>query len=201
MSLKTPHSAEADNVVDRVLFLPLLDEVADLLLEGPHLEGLVDGQVELGRVERLDQVLESPELDGLDRRLHVVEGGHDQNDGPAVALPDAPQDLQAVDVGQPDIEEHQVGRGFAEGPDPALARLGDDDIKAFLGQLGGQGLADERVVLDDQDGSHEASSAGMRITKAHPRPRFLPTLMVPLCCSMILRALARPSPKPEGLVV
>ena len=142
-----------------------------------------------------------PELDGLDGRLHVVEGRHDQDDGPAVALLDPPQHLQAVDVGQPDVEEHQVRRGFAEGPHPGLAGLGHGDLEALLGQLGGQGLADERVVLDDQDGSHFASSAGMRITNAEPRPRFLPTPIVPLCCSTILRALARPSPKPEGLVV
>ena len=191
----------ADDVIDRVFLLLLLDEVADLLFEGPDLEGLVDGEVELGGVERLDQVLVGSELDGLDRRLHVVEGGHDQDDGPAAPFLDPPQDLQAVDIGEADVEKHEVRRGFAEGPDAVLARLRDGDVEALFPELGGQGLPDERVVLDDQDGSHDASSAGMSMTNALPRPRFVPTLIVPLCCSTIFRALARPSPKPEGLVV
>ena len=192
-----PHAGRAaDEVVDRVFLLPLLDQVADPLLQGLDLEGLFHGQVQGHIVEGLDQVLEGPQLDRFDRGLHIVEGGHDDDGGRILVLLQMPQDVQAVPVGQPDVQEDDVGPRLGRPEKPRFAVLRRMDLVPLLAQVGGQGLANEGVIVDDQDGFHDRSSQGRWISKAVPAPRLGTTRMAPLCCSTILRALASPRPKP-----
>ena len=83
-------------------------------------------------------------------------------------LAHAPAGLTAVDVGQVDIEQDQVGaRVQRPGARPPRRSVGLQDRREFLVQLQlfGQGGAQVVVVVDDEDGlvlSHGADHAPLR---------------------------------------
>src|SRR5262249_17875266 len=118
-------------------------------------------------------------------------------------------EIDAVSVGQAEIEQHQ-GRHLL-GALPALgerARL--DDAEALPGQRGAQVAAHLQVVLDDQHGlgrpAHAisaglagASAAGNVIWKRAPPSRRFAAVTVPPCASTMPRPTARPSPTPGAV--
>ena len=124
----------------------------------PGQQALDPGQ-ELGRVERLDQVVVGAGPQAADLLLHLALGGeHDDRDVGVGALfgPDLGRDLIAVELRQHDVEEHQrrtLGRPQAESLG-AVTR--DDDLVALLLEGVGERPLDVRVVVHHEDlGRHQ----------------------------------------------
>ena len=63
-------------------------------------------------------------------------------------------DLQAVDSGQPDIEQDYVEAGFAKQIETVFAARADAGFVAFVLENALQGFADAGFVVDDEDVSH-----------------------------------------------
>ena len=66
-------------------------------------------------------------------------------------LLDLLQHLQAVDAGQLDIEQHQVGGLLPDQPQGILPGAGGKDLVSLLLQVLLQGPADQMLVIDHQD--------------------------------------------------
>jgi hypothetical protein len=111
--------------------------------------------VELGGGERLDDVVVGPRVQHPDDLLLVVAGGR-HDDRHRAHRAQHPQQLAAVQVGQPEVEHDQVGP-LGQGGLQAVHRgvRGGDGVAA-LAQGPHQGGTDRRVVLDQQEMSHAA---------------------------------------------
>ena len=73
----------------------------------------LDAGQQLGRVERLDEVVVGTGAQAADLLLHLALGGeHDDRDvrGAALLAADLGRDLVAVELGQLDVEQDQVRR-------------------------------------------------------------------------------------------
>ncbi len=81
-----------------------------------------------------------------------VAAGDDHDPRRLVERVDAVGDDEAVDVGQADVEQHDVRVQLAHGDEPggAVGRLADDEEAAGLHHALGAG-AERRVVVDDED--------------------------------------------------
>ena len=118
-------------------------------------------------MERLDQVVVGAGAQAADLLLDLALGGeHDDRDvaGRALLGPDLRRDLVAVELGQHDVEEDQVGRLGAPQAESLGAVRRDDDLVALLLQRVLQQSLDVRVVVDDEDlGRHQSSTERRRI--------------------------------------
>ena len=125
-------------------------------------EQALDPRQQLGRVERLDQVVVGAGAQPADLLLDLALGRqHDDRDVARAALlrPDLRRDLVAVELGQVDVEQDQVGRLRAPQPEPFGAVTRDDDLVALLLERVLQETLDIRVVVDDEDlGRHQSST-------------------------------------------
>ena len=70
------------------------------------------------------------------------------------ALAHAPADGQAVEVGQPEVEDEGVGRGLRQRLERLAARGDGDHVVALEAQGTVDGAADRQIVVDHQD-AHE----------------------------------------------
>ena len=103
--------------------------------------------------------------------------------GRALLGPDLRRDLVAVELGQHDVEQDQVGRLGAPEPEAFRAVDGDDDLVALLLQRVLEQALDVWVVVDDEDlGRHQSPSwlppfgalsgtGGVDYRRAAPRAR------------------------------
>ena len=85
-------------------------------------------QQQLLLVERLRHEVVGAGADPVDPRLALVRGDHD--DGHLRPASHAAADLEAVDAGQHDVEEHQVETVVLEGREGAFARGRTRDLNA-----------------------------------------------------------------------
>ena len=95
--------------------------------------------------------------------------------GAALLRPDLRRDLVAVELGQHDVEQDQVGRLGAPQPEPFGAVARDDDVVALLLERVLQEALDVRVVVDDEDlGRHQSSTdhSGSARSCGWPRQRI-----------------------------
>ncbi len=119
----------------------LLDGVAHRLLEP------VAGDAPL------QQVVLRPALHRLHgHRLVPLSGQHDHRDQPL--RPQAGEELQAVDVRQPVVEQQAVGNALVRQLQPLLPRLGVEELIGVLAVLGEQPPVELPVlgaVVDDQE--------------------------------------------------
>ena len=123
-------------------------------------DGLEPGQ-QLDPAEGLGQVVVGPGVEPP----HLVPLGPERGqheDGHVAHVPDPLEDLPAVEVGQPDVEDHDVGVALVELADAVPALDGLRDREALPLEQGPQELADVGLVLDDQHGdvtvSHQAAT-------------------------------------------
>ena len=75
---------------------------------GRPAEGDAEAGVELVDAERLGDVVVGAALERLDLLALLVAAGQDHDRRRGVA-PDPPDDVEAVDVGQAEVEQHEVG--------------------------------------------------------------------------------------------
>ena len=118
--------------------------------------------VELVGADGLDDVVVGAAVEGGHDVGVAVAGAHDDDrhggDGPQHA-----QDLLPVDVGQAEVEEHDLGRLVDDGLQRVQARADGGDGVSAVGQRADQSGADGRVVLDDEDGGHEGKATPRRM--------------------------------------
>src|SRR5581483_4556876 len=130
----------------------------------------------------------------------------DRHAGPA---PQPPDDVDAGDAGQPEVEDHDVGvvvGGLAEG---VLPRGGEVDVVAPGPEVDRQGPEDLRLVVDDEDplgghavtsggsmGTSGPSAVGRTTTMVVPPPGVSSTVSSPPMATVKPRATARPRPTP-----
>ena len=118
---------------------------------GASQQGL-DPAHELAQRERLGDVVVGAELEAHDLVELVAAGGQEQDRrlGPDGAQP--AEHLEAVDPGQADVEEDEVGRLVGGELEPFLAGAGERDLIPLLLE----GVLDPTrngvLVFDDQDG-------------------------------------------------
>ena len=81
--------------------------------------------------------------------LSVPEGGEHEHRHVA-HVPDALQDLPTVQVGEPDVEDDDVGMALVELAHPVAALEGLRDRVALALEEGSEELPDVRLILNDQ---------------------------------------------------
>ena len=128
-----------------------LAELDVLLLELLLAERVLDGQDDLLQRERLFEEIERAELGGRDGRLDGPVAGDDHDLRALVRGPDPLQDVEAVHLGEPDVEQHEAEVLGLEQGQPGLARLGRPDDEALVLEDALERGPDARFVVDDQD--------------------------------------------------
>ena len=114
----------------------------------PATDGLEAGQ-QLHPAERLGQVVVRTRIEPPDL-VSLGPEGREHEDRDVAHVPDPLQDLPAVEVGEPHVEDHDVRVVLVELADAvsALGSLGHREALSF--QEGAQELPDVDFVLDDQ---------------------------------------------------
>jgi hypothetical protein len=94
--------------------------------------------------------------------------------------PDLGQQVEAVAVGEPDVEDGEVVEAALELAPGLLDAAGERGPVALVGEDLGQGRADARLVIDDEYVLHEGrqarrlrrreSSAGSGVVNTIPKP-------------------------------
>ena len=112
--------------------------------------GLMDGLRDAFLIERLEQVVDRIDLEGLDRVLVVGRGEDDlgQRDFLVEQLLD---DAEAVEAGHLHVEEDEVGAAVldqADGFEPVLTLGYDVDLAGVFEQVG-KLVAGELLVVDN----------------------------------------------------
>ena len=135
-------------------------------LAGPAQHRL-DPQHQLAGAERLGHVVVGAQLEADDPvGLGAERGQHDHRDVAAGAQPAA--DLETVDPGQHQVEDHQVGRVVAHQRGDGLAVAGLVDLVTGRAQVGDHDLAHGRVVIDHQHPGHRTSPQLSARSSARP---------------------------------
>ena len=122
-------------------------------------EQRLDPAHQLAQAERLRQVVVGAELEADDLVDLVVAGGQDEDRHLGAGGAEAAQDLEAVDPGQADVEDDEVGRLVRRDVEALLAGAGDGDLVAFLLERVLDAARDGVLVFDDEDGGGHAADA------------------------------------------
>jgi hypothetical protein len=141
-----------DNLAEVVMAAGLLHVVAHAHAQGEHLARAVEGGDHVGKMEGLDEVVEGAELHGFNGAVDHVVGSHHQDDGGGVGLLEAAEDFDAVDAGENDVEQGEVGLLLGEDGESVFAGSGREDFKALLAQATRNGAEGQVFVVDYQDG-------------------------------------------------
>jgi hypothetical protein len=127
-------------------------------------EQALDPGEQFGRMERFDQVVVGTGTQATDLLLDLALGGeHDDRDvaGAPLLCPDLRRHLVAVELGEHDVEEDEIGRLGAPQAESFRAVRRDDDVVALLLEGVLQEPLHIRVVVDDEDLGRHQSSTGL----------------------------------------
>ena len=113
---------------------------------------------QLVEIDRLDQVVVGTVLHRRDRVLQAAEGRqHKHREIGLVAGPELAQEVQAGAVGQPHVEQKEVGAAGGE-PGPRRGQIeGQLAPHAALAQLLADRAREQLLVIDDEDGGAAAA--------------------------------------------
>ena len=122
----------------------------------PAQDGL-DARDELARAERLGEVVVGAQLEPQELvQLVVARGEH--HDGQRRGARGLAGHVEAVELRQPEVEHHEVGVPPVDGLDRrATVDRRQDGEPGVLQVVAGEG-DDLRLVVDDEDGLHRATS-------------------------------------------
>ena len=120
------------------------------LRAGPAEDGVHPGD-QLDQREGLRDVVVATDGEPGDLVLKRVTGGEEEHRDPEPVVAQAPGDLEAVEVGEHDVEHDQVGRPFLGRLEGAAAVGGLLDVEPLIAQRGRDRVDDRRFVVDDQD--------------------------------------------------
>ena len=127
----------------------LLYVVTHAHTEGEHFAGAVEGGDHVGEMEGLDEVVVGAELHGFDGAIHHVVGAHHEDDSGGIGFFQAAEDFDAIDAGQNDVEQSEVGLLLGEDGQRVFAGGGCENFKALLPQSAGNGAEREFFVVDN----------------------------------------------------
>ena len=116
-------------------------------------EHAADARQQLGRVERLDDVVVRADREPLElvgRQPAGRQDDHRDGGGPRV-LAELPRELEPVDVGHHHVGEDQVGRLPPDQVERLLTVVRDPHAEPGGGELDLEQPGDERVVVDDEE--------------------------------------------------
>jgi hypothetical protein len=99
----------------------------------------VQGGNHVGEMEGLDEVVVGAEFHGFDGAIHHVVGAHHEDDGGGIGFFQSAQDFDAIDAGQHDVEESEVGLLLGEQGQRIFAGGGRKNFEALLPQSAGYG--------------------------------------------------------------
>src|SRR6476659_3877111 len=162
---------------------------------------------QLLHTERLGDIVVRTGVKGihLGRAVHPAGENHNGHLRPLTKRAD---DINAIDVRQAEIEDDQVWMSVGCCLEGAPTGSGGDDGVLPRVQVDSQGAQDLRLVIDDQDTSHDRSNAvcagsgmgrvtaGSEIVMVSPPPGVPSGLRVPDMASISPRDKARPRPTP-----
>jgi hypothetical protein len=110
-----------------------------------------DARHQLGHGEGLHHVVVGAEVEAVHAVVHLVARREQQHRHPLRAAAQPAQHLEAVDIGQPDVEDHEIEALARRRLDRQLAARHHVDRIALGTQDAGKALVQGSVVLDDQD--------------------------------------------------
>ena len=121
----------------------------------------LDAGDQLLEAERLDEVVVAPG-EAPHGVLGAVAGGEEDDGGAPVLLAPAAADLEAVEVGQHDVEDDEVGVDLGDGGHGVPARGHGVDVEAGVAQRRFQHAAEVVLVVDQQEpfAAHGARMGG-----------------------------------------
>ncbi len=108
---------------------------------------------ELARIEGLRQIVVCANLEAGDL-VEVVVAGRQHQDGQSVRLPDAPANLEPVEIGEHQVEDDKRRRLGGDKGQRLAAACRHTHREAVLAQVGGDERRDRLLVLDDENGLH-----------------------------------------------
>src|SRR5437879_1004979 len=163
-------------------------------------QGVARQERDLFEGERLFDVVVGAQLDRLDRRFDGPVAGHHDDQQARVGLHRALERLDAVEIGHPDVEEHQVRGGISlDELEGFLAALRHGNLVALVLQDARERVEDRRLVVHDQDvvrHGYWRGQTGSSIVKTAPVGTWLPARMRPLWSEMMRCTMASPRPVP-----
>ena len=137
----------------------------DLFHVARGLERVGDDVLELGRVERLEQIIVGAELHRLDGGLRRAVGGHQDHEQLGVVRADAAQGFKPVHAAHAHVHEHEVGFEFRDDFQPFLAgrRGGQLDFRRIENPL--ERIPHILFIINQQQLAHPAQDNGLRPKK------------------------------------
>jgi hypothetical protein len=151
---------------------------------------------QLAHRERLGDVVVGAEVERLDLDgVLALRREHDDRQR-GVERAHAPDDLEAVDSGQSEVEQHEIEGAVRNALQCVLAgeHRGDGIVLSF--QRDAQGAQHDRLVVDEQDQRALHAAIGSSTMKVAPPPGVGSTCSLPPCASTKPRLMARPRPVP-----
>ena len=143
---------------------PAATRSSSVLGLGPPQDG-AHARDELARRERLRHVVVCAELEPGDAVDLLVAGGHDHDRQPR-GVADRPAEVEAVGVGELEVEDREPDVVLLEREQPFGAAGGPDDAEPVLLEIGANERRDVLLVLDEQD------RAAPRCAAAHAPARL-----------------------------
>ena len=166
-------------------------------------EQALDAGQQLGEVERLGDVVVGAELEAVDHVVRLVARREHEDRREVAVLAQPLADLEAVDLGQADVEQDQVVAPRLRRGQAGAAVAGDVDVVVLAVQVDAEALGEGLLVLDQQDAGdrfagHERDSAKGRVTTN--RVPGLPSMVIAFTSPFIsltsAATIARPRPVP-----
>jgi len=126
--------------------------------EPAHLAGPLDQRPQRLQLQRLEQVVEGPDLHRLDGGVGGAVAGDEDHRDARVELPDALERLQPRLVGELDVEDDDVRPPRGDECQPLGGRGGGQHFHLRAAKGSPKGVLNRQLVVDDQDHRHTSSS-------------------------------------------
>ncbi len=134
-------------------------QVAHFLSQATFLHTAPDLAHQIVQNQRLEQVVRGSLAESFDCRLQVAERGDQDDRGARTESRQTIGHLNAIDAGHHKVAEHNVGLVFPCQAQALLAVAGSAANEALMAQQAGEVLAEEILVVDQQNAVTHALGA------------------------------------------